>query len=207
MITIIDYDMGNLKSIANALNHLEIGCEITGEVEKIKKAEKIILPGVGAFRDAIGILKDRGIDSIIKKKAKDGTPILGICLGMQLLFDRSYEGEPLEGLGLISGEIIKLEEKLEDKKRVKIPHIGWNNLIIKNNNELLKNVNDNEFVYFVHSYYGKVKNNENLIAEAVYGNNKISAVVGNKNVQGTQFHPEKSGAIGLQILKNFGEMS
>lgn len=206
MITIIDYDMGNLRSIYNALNYLNIDCEITNDKEKILNAKKIILPGVGAFRDAMKILEDRGLDKIIKKKAKDGTAILGICLGMQLLFDKSFEGGELNGLGLIAGDIVKLDGSKSEDKKIKIPHIGWNNLFVKRENKLLKNIKENDFVYFVHSYYGIVKNNDELLADTVYGNNKIAAVVGNKNVFGTQFHPEKSGEIGLKILKNFGEV-
>lgn len=205
MITIIDYDMGNLRSIYNALNYLNIDCEITNDKEKILNAKKIILPGVGAFRDAMKILEDRGLDKIIKKKANEGTAILGICLGMQLLFDKSFEGGKFNGLGLIAGDIVKLDGTKSEDKKIKIPHIGWNNLFVKKENKLLKNIEENDFVYFVHSYYGIVKNNDELLAETIYGNNKIAAVVGNKNVFGTQFHPEKSGEIGLEILKNFGE--
>ncbi len=206
MITIIDYGMGNLKSVYNALGYLNIDCEITNNREKIEKAGRIILPGVGAFKDAMKNLEVRGLDKLIVKKAEEGIPILGICLGMQLLFDKSYEGGEFEGLSLIEGEIKKLENNILEKEKVKIPHIGWNNLRIKKVNPILKGINENEFVYFVHSYYGAVKNEEDLISETIYGTNKIAAVVGNNNVFGTQFHPEKSGEVGLKILKNFGEM-
>lgn len=206
MITIIDYGMGNLKSVYNALRYLNIDCEITNNREKIEKAGKIILPGVGAFKDAIENLEVRGLDKLIVKKAEEGIPILGICLGMQLLFDKSYEGGEFEGLSLIEGEIKKLDNNILEKEKVKIPHIGWNNLRIKKVSPILKGINENEFVYFVHSYYGVVKNEEDLISETIYGTNKIAAVVGNNNVFGTQFHPEKSGEVGLKILKNFGEM-
>lgn len=206
MITIIDYGMGNLKSVYNALGYLNIDCEITNNREKIEKAGKIILPGVGAFKDAMKNLEVRGLDKLIVKKAEEGIPILGICLGMQLLFDKSYEGGEFEGLSLIEGEIKKLDNNILEKEKVKIPHIGWNNLRIKKVSPILKGINENEFVYFVHSYYGAVKNEEDLISETIYGTNKIAAVVGNNNVFGTQFHPEKSGEVGLKILKNFGEM-
>ncbi|MFR5264635.1 imidazole glycerol phosphate synthase subunit HisH [Clostridium sp.] len=206
MITIIDYGMGNLKSVYNALGYLNIDCEITNNREKIEKAGRIILPGVGAFKDAMKNLEVRGLDKLIVKKAEEGIPILGICLGMQLLFDKSYEGGEFEGLSLIEGEIKKLDNNILEKEKVKIPHIGWNNLRIKKVNPILKGINENEFVYFVHSYYGSVKNEEDLISETIYGTNKIAAVVGNNNVFGTQFHPEKSGEVGLKILKNFGEM-
>ena len=206
MITIIDYGIGNLKSVYNALGYLNIDCEITNNREKIEKAGKIILPGVGAFKDAMKNLEVRGLDKLIVKKAEEGIPILGICLGMQLLFDKSYEGGEFEGLSLIEGEIKKLDNNILEKEKVKIPHIGWNNLRIKKVSPILKGINENEFVYFVHSYYGAVKNEEDLISETIYGTNKIAAVVGNNNVFGTQFHPEKSGEVGLKILKNFGEM-
>lgn len=206
MITIIDYGMGNLKSVYNALGYLNIDCEITNNREKIEKAGRIILPGVGAFKDAMKNLEVRGLDKLIVKKAEEGIPILGICLGMQLLFDKSYEGGEFEGLSLIEGEIKKLDNNILEKEKVKIPHIGWNNLRIKKVSPILKGINENEFVYFVHSYYGAVKNEEDLISETIYGTNKIAAVVGNNNVFGTQFHPEKSGEVGLKILKNFGEM-
>lgn len=206
MITIIDYGMGNLKSVYNALRYLNIECEITNSKEKIKRAKKIILPGVGAFKDAIENLKVRDLDRLIIKKAEEGIPILGICLGMQLLFDKSYEGGEYEGLSLIKGEIRKLDNSALEEEKIKIPHIGWNNLRIKKVSPILKDINENDFVYFVHSYYGVVKSKEDLIGDTIYGNNKIAAVVGNNNVFGTQFHPEKSGEVGLKILKNFGEM-
>ncbi|WP_055070619.1 imidazole glycerol phosphate synthase subunit HisH [Clostridium massiliamazoniense] len=206
MITIIDYGMGNLKSVYNALRYLNIECEITNSKEKIEGAKKIILPGVGAFKDAIENLKVRDLDKLIIKKAEEGIPILGICLGMQLLFDKSYEGGEYEGLSLIKGEIRKLDNSALEEEKIKIPHIGWNNLRIKKVSPILKDINENDFVYFVHSYYGVVKSKEDLIGDTIYGNNKIAAVVGNNNVFGTQFHPEKSGEVGLKILKNFGEM-
>lgn len=206
MITIIDYGMGNLKSVYNALRYLNIECEITNSKEKIEGAKKIILPGVGAFKDAIENLKVRDLDKLIIKKAEEGIPILGICLGMQLLFDKSYEGGEYEGLSLIKGEIRKLDNSALEEEKIKIPHIGWNNLRIKKVSPILKDINENDFVYFVHSYYGVVKSKEDLIGDTIYGNNKIAAVVGNNNVLGTQFHPEKSGEVGLKILKNFGEV-
>lgn len=206
MITIIDYGMGNLKSVYNALRYLNIECEITNSKEKIEGAKKIILPGVGAFKDAIENLKVRDLDKLIIKKAEEGIPILGICLGMQLLFDKSYEDGEYEGLSLIKGEIRKLDNSALEEEKIKIPHIGWNNLRIKKVSPILKDINENDFVYFVHSYYGVVKSKEDLIGDTIYGNNKIAAVVGNNNVFGTQFHPEKSGEVGLKILKNFGEM-
>ena len=203
MITIIDYGMGNLKSVYNALKYLSIPCEISDDINEIKNSKGIILPGVGAFPDAIKTLREKELDILIKERCKDGVPFLGICLGMQLLFDRSYEGTECEGLGLISGEVVKLQGD------IKIPHISWNSLIFNKNkkhNKILENINEGDFVYYVHSYYGKVKNQDDLIAYSEYGENKIAGVVGRENVFGMQFHPEKSGDVGLRIIKKFGEM-
>lgn len=207
MITIIDYGMGNLKSVYNALNHLSIPCKVSKNVNEIKNANGIILPGVGAFPDAIRILRERELDIAIKKRCNEGIPFLGICLGMQLLFDKSYEGKECCGLGLISGEIVKLQGD------IKIPHISWNNLefnknhtIFNSSKNILNGINEGDFVYYVHSYYGKVEHKESLIAYSIYGENKIAGIVGKDNVFGMQFHPEKSGDVGLRIIKNFGEM-
>lgn len=203
MITIIDYGMGNLKSVYNALNHLSIPCKISDNIKEIKNSKGIILPGVGAFPDAIKTLKEKELDILIKERCKEGVPFLGICLGMQLLFDRSYEGGQCDGLGLINGEVVKLQGN------VKIPHISWNSLIFNNKckyNEIIKNTNEGDFVYYVHSYYGKVENQGDLIAYSEYGENKIAGIVGRENIFGMQFHPEKSGDVGLRIIKSFGEM-
>lgn len=203
MITIIDYGMGNLKSVYNALKYLSIPCKISDNINEIKNSKGIILPGVGAFPDAIKTLREKELDILIKERCKEGVPFLGVCLGMQLLFDRSYEGRECEGLGLISGEVAKL------KGNIKIPHISWNSLIFNEKykaNKILKNINEGDFVYYVHSYYAKVENKENLIAYSEYGENKIAGVVGRENIFGMQFHPEKSGDVGLRIIKSFGEM-
>lgn len=203
MITIIDYGMGNLKSVHNALKHLGIPCKVSDSIKEIKNSKGIILPGVGAFPDAIRTLREKELDIVIKERCNVGVPFLGICLGMQLLFDKSYEGEECEGLGLINGEVVKLQGD------IKIPHISWNSLIFNKeykSNKILENINEGDFVYYVHSYYGKVKNQENLIAYSEYGENKIAGIVGKDNVFGTQFHPEKSGDVGLRMIKSFGEM-
>ena len=205
MITVIDYGMGNLKSVGNALKYLNIDYKITKNINDIKQAKALILPGVGAFPKAIKNLRERELDLVIKKKSKDGVPILGICLGMQLLFDKSYEGGEFQGLSLIEGKVLKLQGN------VKIPQIAWNSLEFNKlsnykDNPILKGINTGNFVYYVHSFYGQVKNGKNLIAYSDYGENKVAGIVQRDNVFGTQFHPEKSGEVGLRIIKNFGEL-
>lgn len=205
LITVIDYGMGNLKSVGNALKYLNIDYKITKNINDIKQAKALILPGVGAFPKAIKNLRERELDLVIKKKSKDGVPILGICLGMQLLFDKSYEGGEFQGLSLIEGKVLKLQGN------VKIPQIAWNSLEFNKlsnykDNPILKGINTGNFVYYVHSFYGQVKNGKNLIAYSDYGENKVAGIVQRDNVFGTQFHPEKSGEVGLRIIKNFGEL-
>jgi len=201
MIAIVDYNVGNLHSVISALTYLGIKTIVTGDKKDIERADAIILPGVGAFPDAMEELRKRDLIEFLKNQAQI-KPFLGICLGMQMLFDKSYEFKVTEGLGLIEGEIVKIP----DDQYLKIPHMGWNNLKIVNDSPLLKNVNSGDYVYFVHSYYAKVTNNEHLIATCNYGMD-LTAIVQNKNVYGTQFHPEKSSDTGLQILKNFGELA
>lgn len=200
MIGIIDYGMGNLRSVQKALELLGYETVISDKYYELSGCESLILPGVGAFPDAMHNLKEASLDTIVKEYAKKGRPVLGICLGMQLLFDVGYEVNECEGLGLIRGSILKLSED------VKVPHMGWNSLNIKGNCPLLKGVEKESFVYFVHSYYAAVENDENLNAWTQYGC-KVPAVVSSGNVYGVQFHPEKSGSVGLKILKNFGELS
>ncbi|MDO4534311.1 MAG: imidazole glycerol phosphate synthase subunit HisH [Clostridium perfringens] len=205
MITVIDYGMGNLKSVGNALKYLNIDYKISENIKDIKEATGIILPGVGGFPNAIERLRERELDLAIKKRCEDNVPLLGICLGMQLLFNKSYEGGAYKGLSLIEGEVLKLQGN------VKIPQIGWNSLEFNElfnykSNPLLKGINKEDFVYYVHSFYGKVKDNKDLIAYSSYGENKVAGIVQRGNVFGTQFHPEKSGEIGLRIIKNFGEL-
>lgn len=199
MIGIIDYGMGNLRSVEKALEALGYQAFISNSSEELAKAKALILPGVGAFPDAMKNLKEKGLDLLIKDFVRDDKPILGICLGMQLLFDVSYEVEECEGLGIIKGEIQKLPDY------VKIPHMGWNNLYFDNPCKLLEGISNESFVYFVHSYYAMVKNQEDLKVCTLYGV-RVPAVVGQGKVFGTQFHPEKSGDTGMKILKNFGEL-
>lgn len=198
-IAIIDYGMGNLRSVQKAFESFGATCSITSDPKDVLSSSGVILPGVGAFPDAMESIKKLGFDVALKKAVDKKTPILGICLGMQLLFDSSSEIRDTKGLGLIKGNIKKFEVDL------KIPHMGWNNLNIIKENALLQGVKNNSYVYFVHSYYAKL-NEQNLNADTVYGI-KVPAVVSSSNVFGTQFHPEKSGEPGIQMLKNFWNLS
>ncbi|APC40464.1 imidazole glycerol phosphate synthase subunit HisH [Clostridium estertheticum] len=199
MIAIVDYGVGNLNSVQNALKSLNILSIISSNAEEISKCRSIIVPGVGAFPDAMKNMKETGIDEVIKQAAKEGKPILGICLGMQLFFDESCEVEKCQGLGLLKGNIIKLEGS------IKIPHMGWNSLSFENNSPLLRGIEENQYVYFVHSYYA-VNCEEGIVnAYSIY-EKKIPAIVSKGNIFGMQFHPEKSGDFGMKLLKNFAEV-
>lgn len=202
MVVIIDYEMGNLKNVYNALNYLNIPSKISQDINEIKNADKLILPGVGSFKAAMKNLNDLKLDELIKEKANDGTPILGICLGMQMLFEKSYENGESNGLNLINGEVILLDPK----NNIKIPHVGWNRLEVNKDSVLLNELKEESFMYYVHSFVASNIKDENLIAFSNYGDIKIPAIVYKNNIYGTQFHPEKSGEAGLRILKNFGEM-
>lgn len=204
MIVIIDYGMGNLKSVRNALNYLGIENKISDDYDEIRKADALILPGVGAFPDAMDTIEKLGIDKVIKEETEKGKYLLGICLGMQLLFEKGYEGLERTGLGLIKGNIVKMKDDRE--KNVKIPHIGWNNLKYNRKDILFKNIDEGKYVYYVHSYFAQSYNNEDLVAYSEYGENKIPGIIRRNNIIGAQFHPEKSGTVGLDILKNFGEL-
>jgi imidazole glycerol-phosphate synthase subunit HisH len=202
MIAVIDYGMGNLKSIENALKLLKIEAVITKDREIIKKAKAIILPGVGAFKQAIDNLKINDLDKILLQEAKNGKYLLGICLGMQILFEKGFEGMECEGLGLLKGEI----RKIEPKEKVKIPHMGWNKLIINKEDEVIDNLGGDKFIYYVHSFMATEYKDEDLVAYSNYGGVKIPGIFRSKNIIGMQFHPEKSGEVGLSLLEKFGEM-
>ena len=202
MIVIIDYWMGNLKSVYNALSTLNLPCKISSDISDIKNAEKLILPGVGAFNEAMDNLCNYRLIDAIKDKVNNGCPLLGICLGMQMLFEEGYEGEIRNGLGFIKGKI----KRIEPKKYVKLPHIGWNRLETNNYNNILYGVSEENFVYYVHSFMARDMEDVNLVAYSEYGGVKIPGLVNKDNIYGAQFHPEKSGEIGLKILRNFGEM-
>ena len=202
MIVIIDYGMGNLKSVYNALSTLNLPCKISSDISDIKNAEKLILPGVGAFNEAMDNLCNYRLIDAIKDKVNNGCPLLGICLGMQMIFEEGYEGEIRNGLGFIKGKI----KRIEPKKYVKLPHIGWNRLETNNYNNILYGVSEENFVYYVHSFMARDMEDVNLVAYSEYGGVKIPGLVNKDNIYGAQFHPEKSGEIGLKILRNFGEM-
>lgn len=201
MIAVIDYGVGNLFSLISSLKAVGADAVVTSDAEIIKKADKILLPGVGAFEDAILKLCKTGLDKLICEEVARGKKILGICLGMQMLFERSYEYGTHEGLSLLKGEIVGMAGRIPEK--LKIPHIGWNALHIKKSHPIFKYVNENDSVYFVHSYYA-TDCEESLLASAEYGE-ELTAAVAHGNVAGTQFHPEKSGKVGLGILKAFSE--
>lgn len=198
MVAIIDYDAGNIKSVEKALKFLGQDAEVTRDREKILRADKVILPGVGAFGDAMGKLSEYGLTEVIREVADQGTPFLGICLGLQLLFDRSDEAPGVEGIGILKGEIVKIPEG----EGLKIPHMGWNSLEFPRTGRLFQGIAQNPYVYFVHSYYLKAKEAGIVTATTEYGV-EIHASVEKDNVFACQFHPEKSGETGLQILKNF----
>ena len=202
MSAVIDYGMGNLKSIENALKLLKIEAVITKDREIIKKAKAIILPGVGAFKQAMDNLKINDLDKILLQEAKDGKYLLGVCLGMQILFEKGFEGMECEGLGLLKGEI----KKIEPKEKVKIPHMGWNKLIINKEDEVIDNLGGDKFIYYVHSFMATEYKDEDLVAYSNYGGVKIPGIFRSKNIIGMQFHPEKSGEVGLSLLEKFGEM-
>ncbi len=199
MIAVVDYDAGNIKSVEKALQHIGAEPVITRDLSLIDKADKVIVPGVGAFEDAMEKMNQYQLTGMLRDVAKRGTPIMGICLGLQLFFERSDESEhDVEGLGLLSGEIVRFPEK----EGFKIPHMGWNSLKINPASRLLKGIPDQAYVYFVHSYYLQAKQKEDVAATTEYIV-EVHAAVEHDNVFATQFHPEKSGETGLQILRNF----
>ena len=202
MIAIIDYGVGNLFSLKSSFKAVGADAIITNDIETIKNADKIILPGVGAFKDAADKLFSSGLAEIVIEEANLGKPLLGICLGMQLLFEKSYEYGETKGLGLLKGEIRPLKDVISPE--LKIPHIGWNALKFNGNKSpLFKYINEGDCVYFVHSFYAEGCD-DSLIATAEYSKD-ITAAVGKDNVFGCQFHPEKSGNVGLNILRAFCE--
>ncbi|MCQ2506706.1 MAG: imidazole glycerol phosphate synthase subunit HisH [Lachnospiraceae bacterium] len=200
MITVIDYDAGNTQSVCKALEYLGYNTELTGDCDAVKSASHLLLPGVGAFGQAMDNLKKRGLDEAIKEYVKSGKPFLGICLGMQLLFSESKESPDVKGLSLFDNSI----ELIPGSKEFKVPHIGWNSLDIKENSRLFKGIRQGDYVYFVHSFY-LPGDFEHVCASSDYSV-KIGAAVEHENVFGCQFHPEKSGETGLRILDNFAKM-
>lgn len=202
MIAIIDYGVGNLFSLVSSLKMIGAEAVVTDEEAVIKAADKLILPGVGAFGDASRKLIESGLDKIVLQEVQKGKPILGICLGMQLLFEKSYEYGIHDGLGLLEGTVVPMAGVIPAD--LKIPHIGWNGLVFKKENPLFRYIKDGDFVYFVHSYFVK-DCQSSLLATTEYGA-ELTAAVAKDNVYGCQFHPEKSGAIGLNILRGFADL-
>ncbi len=200
MIAIIDYGAGNLHSVKNALDFLGAENVITPDAKVIKNADKVILPGVGAFGDAMDSLRERGLEPVIKECISDGKPFLGICLGMQLLFSESEESPGAKGLGIFNGKIVRIPDK-----GLKIPHMGWNDIKLTKESKILSGLGDEPFVYFVHSYYLQAEDEAVVSAYTEYGK-RLDIAVEKNNVFATQFHPEKSGKTGLKILKNFIEV-
>ena len=196
MIAVIDYDAGNIKSVEKALLFLGQEAIVTGDSKEILAADKVILPGVGAFGDAMDTIRSRGLDHVIRQVVENGTPFLGICLGLQLLFERSDEAPGVEGLGILGGEILRIP----DQEGMKIPHMGWNSLHLENNGRLFRDIEENAYVYYL-----KAKDESIVKASAEYGIH-IHASVEKGNVFACQFHPEKSSDVGLHILKNFVEL-
>lgn len=201
MIAIIDYDAGNIKSVEKAMLLLGQAVVITRDKETILKADKVILPGVGAFGDAMEKIRQYGLEEVIQQVVEKKTPFLGICLGLQLLFERSDETPGVKGLGILKGEILRIP----DKEGLKIPHMGWNSLSFPRGGRLFKDLPEESYVYFVHSYYLKAEDEEIVTATTDYST-LIHASVEKDNVFACQFHPEKSSDVGLKILKNFVEL-
>ena len=198
MIAIIDYCMGNLRSVQKAFEFLGFDAVVTDDPKIIESAQKVVLPGVGAFCEAIKTIREKGIDKVIHSIVEKGTPFLGICLGMQMLFDKSYENGEYDGLGIIPGRIVRLPET------EKIPHIGWNSLDIKLETPLFEGIGKEPYVYFVHSYY--LETDAPVVSATCFYGREIQVAAQKGNVFALQFHPEKSGDTGLKILENFGRI-
>jgi glutamine amidotransferase len=207
-VTVIDYGVGNLLSVQRGLEHCGARVILTSDPTDLLMAERVVLPGVGAFASAMHALQVRGLDKAIKKLANNGIPLLGICLGMQLLLDESEEFGLTQGLGLIPGRVVPVPAQNEKGEAQKIPHIGWNGLFLGEtssswNGSLLKDIQQGEAAYFVHSFMSLAKNPVHRLADCFYGGHRIPAVIVQNSITGCQFHPEKSGNIGLRVLRNF----
>ena len=207
MITIIDYEMGNLRSVEKAFEKLGYEARVSNNPEDLLTTDKIVLPGVGAFRDCINNLRAGGFVEPLLQHVESGKPLLGICVGMQMLFDESEEFGRHQGLGLVSGKVVRFPTDMtEGGERLKVPHMGWNNIQIQKPSPIFKDTDDGSFVYFVHSYYCAADNSSDVAATCRYGEVEFCASVWRGNLMATQFHPEKSQDIGLNIFKNFGEL-
>ena len=197
-VSVIDYDAGNIRSVEKALAYLGQEVEVTRDRDRILSADRVILPGVGAFGDAMGKIRSYGLEPVIKEVVRQGTPFLGICLGLQLLFEESDETPGVAGLGLLEGRI----RRIPDGEGLKIPHMGWNSLDVREGASLFRGIEGHPYVYFVHSYYLAAEHEEAVAASTFYST-KIHASVEHGNIFACQFHPEKSGEVGLKILDNF----
>lgn len=207
-VALIDYGMGNLLSVRRGLEHCGAIVTVTSDPDEILSASRVVLPGVGAFADAMGELCRLRLDAVVRDVGASGTPLMGICLGMQMLLDESDEFGKTAGLGLIPGRVVPLPIATLAGQPQKIPHIGWNELELPQGRKdwegtLLQDIKSDDTVYFVHSFMASLKNSEDRIADCIYGGNRVSAVIGHENVLGCQFHPEKSGEVGLRILRKF----
>lgn len=198
-LVIIDYKMGNISSVYNALKYLNIPVQLTNNKKKIKESSGIILPGVGSFGDAVKNIKELNIFELLITELNKGKPYLGICLGLQLLFERSEEYKKCKGFSIFKGEVVRFKEK-----GIKIPHIGWNQILIKRKNPMYKNIKNNSYFYFVHSYYAKPKDNNIVSTTTFYGEEFVSSIY-KDNIYAVQFHPEKSQEDGLKLIKNFAD--
>ncbi len=199
MISIIDYGVGNLKSLYNAFRHLDVPANLIRTADEVAAAEKLLLPGVGAFDYAMSNINRLGLVEVLQARAKEGVPVLGICLGMQLLFSHSTEGVGCQGLGLVQGTVTRFGQGK------KVPHMGWNEIDVVHEGTLLRSLPESKYAYFVHSYHCVPEEKQDIAAFCDYGS-PFCAVVARGNIFGTQFHPEKSQELGLQILENFGEI-
>ncbi len=207
MINIIDYEMGNLRSVAKAFESLGYPVRVSADPKDIATADKVVLPGVGAFRDCIANLRNAGFVDPLLKHIEAEKPMLGICVGMQMLFEQSEEFGLHQGLGLFPGKVVRFPAGMvEGGQRLKVPHMGWNNLQLGTGSPLFKGIDDGSFVYFVHSYYCAAENAADVAASCRYGDVEFCASVWRNNIMATQFHPEKSQAVGLRIFRNFGEL-
>jgi imidazole glycerol-phosphate synthase subunit HisH len=207
MINIIDYEMGNLRSVEKAFEKLGFAARVSAKPEDITSADKVVLPGVGAFRDCIHNLRQGGFVEPLLAHVAAGKPLLGICVGMQMLFDESEEFGRHRGLGLIPGKVVRFPSgMIENGEQLKVPHMGWNNISIQQPSPLFAGIEDDSFVYFVHSYYCRAENPVDVAASCRYGEIEFCASIWRGNILATQFHPEKSQEIGLNIFKNFGEL-
>jgi len=207
MINIIDYEMGNLRSVEKAFEKLGFAARVSADPQDIVSADKVVLPGVGAFRDCINNLRAGGFVEPLLAHVESGKPLLGICVGMQMLFDESEEFGRHQGLGLIPGKVLRFPAGMvENSERLKVPHMGWNNIEIKSASPIFAEIEQGSFVYFVHSYYCSAAQPEVVAASCRYGDIEFCASLWRDNIMATQFHPEKSQDVGLRIFKNFGDI-